>query len=68
MSEIGIYRSDLTGLSYLHFGAKIYFISTNYHISAISGVLADGDHADLFKKKNFEIRELLVLTYIFTYK
>ena len=34
------------------FGEKIYFISTNYHISAISGCLADGrDHADLFKKR-----------------
>ena len=38
------------------FGEKIYFISTNYHISAISGCLANGrDHADLFKKKILKI-------------
>ena len=42
---------------------KNYNISTNYHISAISEGFADGpDDAELFKKKIFKIRELLVLT------
>ena len=42
---------------------KNFNISTNYHISAISGGAADGcDHANLFKKKIFQIGELLVLT------
>ena len=57
---------DLTEVSSLTVSTrtgKNYSISTNYHISAILGGVADGcDHADLLKKKIFQIGELLVLT------